>query len=191
MDTEIRSIFDQAMEWDGEIKNAPGKTISALPDRGGQKINTPAESVPALPEEDEQKRSTPAESIPASPDRGGQKSNTLAESIPVSPERVNGELPDREATVLNYALETAAAQSGARDPELLRLLLERESLTVENGTVQGLRESLTAIRRQRPYLFQDGGGRPRFSAETMDRGLPSEEETVAQRYRNNPWYRRR
>lgn len=155
MDTEIRSIFDQAMEWDGEIKNAPGKTISALPDRGGQ------------------------------------KSNTLAESIPVSPERVDGELPDREATVLNYALETAAAQSGARDPELLRLLLERESLTVENGTVQGLREALTAIRRQRPYLFQDGGGRPRFSAETMDRGLPSEEETVAQRYRNNPWYRRR
>ena len=173
MDTEIRSIFDQAMEWDGEIKNAPGKTISALPDRGGQKINTPAESVPA------------------SPDRGGQKSNTLAESIPVSPERVDGELPDREATVLNYALETAAAQSGARDPELLRLLLERESLTVENGTVQGLREALTAIRRQRPYLFQDGGGRPRFSAETMDRGFPSEEETVAQRYRNNPWYRRR
>ena len=97
----------------------------------------------------------------------------------------------REEAVLAYALDAAAARSGAQDPELLKLLLEREGLTVQDGTVQGLEAAVAAIRRQRPYLFRDGGGRPRFSAATMDRGLSTEEETVAQRYRNNPWYRKK
>ena len=97
----------------------------------------------------------------------------------------------RSGAILDCTVQAAIAGSGARDPELLRLLLEREGLSVEDGAVKGLSGAIDAIRQSRPYLFQDAGGRPRFSAATMDRGLCQEEETVAMRYRNNPWYRRK
>ena len=103
--------------------------------------------------------------------------------------REEGERIRRE-TIARCAISAAVNASDARDPELLTLLLERENLVVEDGQLQGLEEAMGRMRSLRPYLFQDGGQRPRFAAAAMDRGLPDGEEQVALRYRDNPWYKR-
>lgn len=104
--------------------------------------------------------------------------------------REEGERIRRE-TIAHCAIAAAVDSCGARDPEVLTLLLEREHLRVEDGRLQGLEEAMERLRSLRPYLFLDGGDRPRFSAAALDRGAFAEEEQVAARYRNNPWYRRR
>lgn len=97
----------------------------------------------------------------------------------------------RREIITRCAIAAAVSASSTRDPELLTLLLEREDLTVEDGQLQGLEQALQRLRSLRPYLFQDGGDRPRFAAAALDRGLLGEEEQVAVKYRNNPWYKRR
>lgn len=97
----------------------------------------------------------------------------------------------RRETIRSCAISGAVAASGTWDPEVLTLLLERENLDVEDGKVQGLEETLERLRSLRPYLFRDGGDRPHFAAAALDRGLLPEEERVAAKYRDNPWYRRR
>lgn len=97
----------------------------------------------------------------------------------------------RRDTVRSCAISGAVAASGTWDPEVLTLLLEREDLKVEDGKVLGLEEALEGLRSLRPYLFRDGGGRPRFAAAAMDRSLLPGEEQVAVKYKDNPWYRRR
>ena len=52
-----------------------------------------------------------------------------------------------------------------------------------------VREAMEDLRENRPFLFEDGGDRPKFSAATQGRSLSREDGAVAQRYRNNPWYR--
>ena len=97
---------------------------------------------------------------------------------------------ERETAVLDYAISAAVRESGTRDPELLEHLLRRTELRMEDGAVAGLTETLEALRRDRPYLFRDGGSRPVFAAATQGRSLSREDEAVAQRYRNNPWYKK-
>ncbi len=94
-----------------------------------------------------------------------------------------------DQAVIDYAIANAVTASGTRDPELLELLLRRAELRVEEGTVVGLREAMEDLRENRPFLFEDGGDRPKFSAATRGRSLSREDAAVAQRYRNNPWYR--
>ena len=133
MDTEIRNIFEEAIE-----------------------AENPAE-------------------IPETPDQ------------PEPEERIARE---RQQAVLDYAIASAVKGSGTRDPELLELLLRQAEITMEDGEVTGLGEAVDALRKNRPYLFSDGGSRPVFAAETHGRSLSHEDEVVAQRYKNNPWYRR-
>lgn len=90
----------------------------------------------------------------------------------------------RNEAVLHYAIGRAAADS--RDPEVMELLLRSRAQRVED-----LNDAMEAIRQEKPYLFADEGGRPRFSAETMDKLMSAEEEAVAERYKGNPWYRRK
>lgn len=97
---------------------------------------------------------------------------------------------ERTRAVLDYAVSAAAAESGALDTQLVELLLSREELGLEDGRVTGLPEAMERIRQQRPYLFSDGGGRPRFAASVRGRNPSHEEERVARRYQNNPWYHR-
>ncbi len=94
----------------------------------------------------------------------------------------------QEQALLEYAVTSAVAESRARDPELVTLLLHREELSLEDGAV---RAAVERLRRDRPYLFADGGLRPAFAAPVQGRALDHEDETVARRYQNNPWYRRR
>ncbi len=90
--------------------------------------------------------------------------------------------------VLDYAVSAAVAGSQARDPELVSMLLRQELSGADEGSV---RTALADLRNQRPYLFADGGKRPRFAAPVQARDLSREDEAVAQRYKNNPWYKRR
>ena len=82
-------------------------------------------------------------------------------------------------------IAAAVAGSGAYDGELLEELIRREDLT------DGASAVVQRLRLEKPWLFSDNGRRPMFSAETMDRMLQAEEEQVAQRYKGNPWYRRK
>ena len=83
-----------------------------------------------------------------------------------------------------YRLAQAAENCEARDPELVALLLER-------GGEEDLTAAVRGLRRERPWLFRDNGGRPRFAAAAEGQPQNAEEEAVERRYRNNPWYRRR
>ena len=97
---------------------------------------------------------------------------------------------EKDQAVLDYAIARTVKDSGTRDPELLELLLRRAGVKIENGSEAALEAEIAAIRRERPWLFPDGGGHPVFSAETMGRSLSRDEEAVARRYQGNPWYRR-
>ena len=96
----------------------------------------------------------------------------------------------REALTDQAVAQTVAA-SGARDPELVEYLLRRAGAAPQEGSYLSLESELSAIRRERPWLFADQGGRPRFSAGTMDRALQQEDPEVAERYRGNPFYRKK
>ncbi|MBQ9269961.1 MAG: phage scaffolding protein [Oscillospiraceae bacterium] len=106
-----------------------------------------------------------------------------------SPSPVSEQPETADQAVIDYAIASAVTASGTRDPELLELLLRRAKLGLEEGTVTGLREAMEDLRETRPFLFEDGGNRPRFSAATQGRSLSREDAAVAKRYRNNPWYR--
>jgi len=82
-------------------------------------------------------------------------------------------------------IAAAVAGSGTHDDAVLELLIRQEDLS------DGAAAVVQRLRQEKPWLFADGGQRPRFSAETMDRMLQPEEEQVAQRYKGNPWYRRK
>ena len=95
----------------------------------------------------------------------------------------------RDRAILDYAVSAAVGGSGTRDPEVLEMLLRSREISVENGAVTGLEEALAELRRDKPFLFADGGDRPRFAAAACGRSLSAEDAAVAQRYKNNHWYR--
>jgi hypothetical protein len=90
----------------------------------------------------------------------------------------------RQQEAKEQRIAAAVAGSCCRDPELLTLLLHQQEDEDLSGTVKRLR-------REKPYLFTDNGGRPRFAEKVQGKELDMEEEIVAQRYKNNPWYRRK
>ena len=96
----------------------------------------------------------------------------------------------REA-LADQALAQTVASSGARDPELVEYLLRKAGAVPEDGNCLALESELAAIRKERPWLFTDQGDRPRFSAGTMARALDREDPAVAERYRGNPFYRKK
>ena len=64
--------------------------------------------------------------------------------------------------------------------------------TVDDGNNRGvfaIRVPCEMTLKNNLFLFEDGGDRPKFSAATQGRSLCREDAAVAQRYRNNPWYR--
>ena len=96
---------------------------------------------------------------------------------------------DREQAMIDCAVAAAVEGCGTLDPELTELLLRRAGICVESGRVAGVREAVEELRKTRPWLFADGGGRPCFCQGVQGRSLGREDEIVARRYRNNPWYR--
>lgn len=82
-----------------------------------------------------------------------------------------------------FAREIDRAAAESRDPEVAAMLLRRGGESVP--------EALAALRREKPYLFPEEGNRPVFAAPGQGRTLSREEDAVARRYRNNPWYRRK
>jgi hypothetical protein len=90
----------------------------------------------------------------------------------------------RQLEAREQRIAAAVAASDCRDPELLGLVLRQSEEEDFGGAVKRLR-------REKPYLFADNGGRPRFAQSVQGKELDMEEEIVAQRYKNNPWYRRK
>lgn len=111
------------------------------------------------------------------------------EALEEMPVQTEPEEEKRDRAILDYAISSAIESSGALDPELLEMLLRSRDLTVSENGIDGLAEAMEEIRRDRPFLFEDGGDRPRFAAATCGRSLRAEDAVVAQRYKNNPWYR--
>lgn len=60
---------------------------------------------------------------------------------------------DMAAARLDSALNTALAKAHARDPRLVRVLLDTGALRVSDGAVLGLEEQLKAIAQTHGYLF--------------------------------------
>lgn len=58
--------------------------------------------------------------------------------------------------VIQYALASLGDNTGARDAELIKVLLDQEAIHVDDeGKVDGLSQQLAAIRQEKPYLFGD------------------------------------
>ena len=169
-----------------EIMELFSAALTARPQRV-----VPVERVKALPETPE----TPKPETPETP-----KPETPETPEPETPESPEPETPPEptpgeqtRAAVLDYALTRAAADSGSHDPELVRYLLGLEAYPdmEPEALTAAVTAALRALRRSRPYLFRDGGQRPRFASPVRARELSHDEEIVARRYQNNPWYRRK
>lgn len=94
------------------------------------------------------------------------------------------------SVIKNYAVNAAVKAANTVDPDVVAMLLDREKITVDGDTITGIDEQLDELRTNKPYLFNDNGGRPRFSSGTGG-GQPTgsnEDAQVAARYANNPWY---
>ena len=190
MNTEIRTLFEQAAR-----AAVPEPPTSPEPVCAPELPTSPepAESphVPPSPNPSEPVRSPNPPASLEPPDVPNPTASPATSDAPEPPEPPVSPEALRDQAVLEYAVRTAAEGCGARDPELVEFLLGRAEIAVEDGTVTGLAEALERLRRERPYLFQDGGKRPVFAAPVRGRRPDHEEETVARRYQNNPWYRRR
>lgn len=65
------------------------------------------------------------------------------------------ELEKEKADLKNeYSLKTALEKSGTVDPDLLMKILKREDLKFQEDNIIGLEEQLSALKQDKPYLFQ-------------------------------------
>ncbi len=65
---------------------------------------------------------------------------------------------------LDYAVESALSKEKARNHKAVRALLDRDKLELRDGSVNGLAEQLTAIKKENAYLFETAV--PQFTSRT-------------------------
>lgn len=61
------------------------------------------------------------------------------------------------------ALNNELSKSGAKNPEILKPLIDLTSVSFENGEIRGLDEQIEKIRQENPFLFEDDKPAPRFT----------------------------
>ena len=83
-------------------------------------------------------------------------------------------------------VKAVGAELGLIDPDAAIRLMDADSIAVaEDGSVQGTREALDALRRAKPYLFRQAGAGA--WAQRLDGGgIPSMTGVEAAFYRKNP-----
>lgn len=62
----------------------------------------------------------------------------------------------------NQAIAEALLETDAKNPEILKALIDFSAITSENGEIIGLSEQLEAIRQENPFLFEDNSV-PKFT----------------------------
>jgi len=88
-----------------------------------------------------------------------------------------------------FAVNSAVAAAGTIDPEVVAMLIDREKVTIDGETVSGISEQIEELRKNKPHLFEDNGGRAKFTKGTSGgRGTSDADAAVEARYANNPWY---
>lgn len=96
------------------------------------------------------------------------------------------------ATIKQYAIKSAVAAAGTVDPQVVAMLINNDDVTVDGDTVTGISEQIENLRKDKPYLFADNGGKPYITGpfSTKHQIGNSEQDRVEARYNNNPWYRK-
>lgn len=91
--------------------------------------------------------------------------------------------------VKNYAIRTAVGAAETVDPDVVALLIKRDNVKVDGDEVTGIAEQLADLRKEKPYLFADNGGKPYFGGPLGDqRQTGTEQDRVNEKYKNNPFY---
>lgn len=62
------------------------------------------------------------------------------------------------------AISALLSECGAKNPEILKPLINMDAVTFENGEISGLQEQIAAIKAENPFLFEEEGTVPRFTA---------------------------
>lgn len=62
----------------------------------------------------------------------------------------------------NQAVAEILSDTDAKNPEVLKALIDFNSVSFENGEITGLSEQIDAIRQENPFLFDDGSA-PKFT----------------------------
>lgn len=96
------------------------------------------------------------------------------------------------ATIKRYAIKSAVATAGTVDPQVVAMLINNENVQVDGDEVTGISEQIENLRKEKPYLFTDNGGKPYITGplgNTHQTGN-TEQARVDARYSNNPWYRK-
>ena len=62
----------------------------------------------------------------------------------------------------NQAVTEILSDTDAKNPEVLKALIDFNSVSFENGEISGLSEQIDAIRQENPFLFDDSSA-PKFT----------------------------
>lgn len=94
-------------------------------------------------------------------------------------------------TVKKFAINSAVTSAGTVDPDVVAMLIDKDKVTVDGDNATGITEQIETIRKEKPYLFADHGGKPYFGGSLgNNRQTGSDQDRVDARYNNNPWYRK-
>ena len=63
----------------------------------------------------------------------------------------------------NQAVDSEIAKTNAKNPALLKSLIDFESVLYENGEFLGLAEQIEHIKEENPFLFEEETSAPKFS----------------------------
>lgn len=72
---------------------------------------------------------------------------------------------------LNLAIEDELSKADAKNPQLLKSLIDFDSVYLEDGELIGLLEQIDLIKSENPFLFNEDAPAPKFSrrAESSDK----------------------
>ncbi|MCD8357458.1 MAG: phage scaffolding protein [Clostridia bacterium] len=95
-----------------------------------------------------------------------------------------------EGVVKDYAIRLAVDAAGTVDPDVVRLLIKPDDIKIDDGDVTGISEQLETLRKEKPYLFKDNGGKPYFGGPLGNQKQTgnADQDRVDARYANNPWF---
>ena len=91
--------------------------------------------------------------------------------------------------VKDYAIRMAVNAAGTIDPDVVKLLIKPDDVKNEGDNVTGITEQLETLRKDKPYLFKDNGGKPYFGGPLGNqKQTGTEQDRVNEKYKNNPFY---
>lgn len=84
---------------------------------------------------------------------------------------IDGLLEQKEKDELEERILEEAKLANPKSIELLNALLDRESITLGEGCINGLKEQIEALKEKYPFIFASDEEKPRFTKQTK----PSEQ----------------